>query len=315
VVNGPVLSMRVCVGLAGLAVCVAIGAALASSERADATFAGKNGRIYFATDFSTLGSVTPQGNDVRPAVSTEAEDRSPSLSPDGKRLAFTREGGMSDEANQLMVGPVGGVPTPIGGRGLDPVFVGPSGSKLVFEAGKFLEMGENDLTIANVDGSNVETIAKLNFNGPLRPAVSPDGKTIVFQGGNSQTACRLFQIDIDGGHKRALTANSDGAAFNPSFSPDGRSIVFQFGSAPPRKSGDNAQIATMDLKTGEVTTLTSPNKSSSDPVFSPDARKIAFVREGRGLFVMDANGANEQLVLKPKRAGADDIIRIDWAVK
>jgi Tol biopolymer transport system component len=307
--------VRLNVGMAFVVLCVAVGATLALGGRAEATFAGQNGRIYFATNFSTLGSVTPKGNDVAPAVSTEGEDRSPSLSPDGTRLAFTREGGMSDEANQIMVAPVGGVPSPIGQRGLDPTFVGPSGDRLVFEAGTFLEMGENDLTIANTDGSDLETVAKLNFNGPLRPAVSPDGKTIIFQGGNSQTACRLFQIDIDGGHKHALTANSDGAAFHPSFSPDGRQIVFQFGWAPPRKSGYHAQIATMDLKSGEITTLTSPKKSSSDPVFSPDGRKIAFVREGRGLFVMDADGAHERRILGPKRAGADDILRIDWAVR
>jgi Tol biopolymer transport system component len=289
-------------------------ATLVMPTGAGATFPGHNGRILFSTNLSTLGSVTPTGKDVRTAVSTEGEDRSPSASPDGGRIAFTREGGMSGEANQIMVAPLGGAPSPIGHRGLDPVFVGPSADELVFEAGTFLEMGENDLTIANSDGSNVRTLVKLGFNGPLRPAVSPNGKTIVFQGGNSQTACRLFQVDIDGGNMHPLTAKRDGAAFNPSFSPDGRKIVFQFGWAPPRKSDDPAQIATMDLKTRKITTLTSPNKSSSDPVFSPDGRKIAFVREGRGLFVMDADGDNEQRLLGPKRAGADDIVRIDWAV-
>ena len=120
-----------------------------------------------------------------------------------------------------------------------------------------------------------------------QPAVSADGRTIVFQrSGNLYTANR------SGGEVRQIT-DTPKAELTPSFSPSGNKIVY----ATDRTIDDPAQIYTVGVDGTGRTRLTQSERSSLEPEYSPNGNRIVFTRLGRppdpaGLFVMDADGSN-----------------------
>jgi Tol biopolymer transport system component len=91
----------------------------------------------------------------------------------------------------------------------------------------------------------------------------------------------------------------DPDAFEVSFldwSPDGRRLTYVDGSYFERTS-----IVVLNVETGERSELT-PGSIDASPVWSPDGRRIAFLRFSHGkadLWVMNADGSDEQLVAEP----------------
>jgi dipeptidyl aminopeptidase/acylaminoacyl peptidase len=74
-------------------------------------------------------------------------------------------------------------------------------------------------------------------------------------------------------------------------SPDGRKIAFTAEAAGAR------QIFTMPSRGGYPEQLTATEKSASDPQWSPDGRRIVFVRDD-GIWMMDVEGSHQVLVTK-----------------
>jgi dipeptidyl aminopeptidase/acylaminoacyl peptidase len=114
----------------------------------------------------------------------------------------------------------------------------------------------------------------------LSQAVSPDGKTIVFQsdfGGNERYD--LFAVASDGGAPTDLTNTPDISETGPAFSPDGRMLAFnrKLNSAPM----DN--VAVMDLATHTVRELT----HEADPSYSWTV--VAWTHDGTALIADRAN--------------------------
>jgi Tol biopolymer transport system component len=94
------------------------------------------------------------------------------------------------------------------------------------------------------------------------PAVSPDGRYIVFSSDRSGVLC-LWRVDIDGSNPKQLTNQTSTKA---NFAPDGRTIAYT--------SSDNSHtISTLSIDGGEPRQLTKNN--SGQPVFSPDGTQIA----------------------------------------
>jgi Tol biopolymer transport system component/DNA-binding winged helix-turn-helix (wHTH) protein len=114
------------------------------------------------------------------------------------------------------------------------------------------------------------------------PAVSPDGRYIVFSSDRSGVLA-LWRIDIDGSNPKQLT-NQIGTQAN--FSPDGRTIAYM--------SSDNKNtISTIGIDGGEPRQLT--NNTSGHPVFSPDGTKIVCLYEQDskvGIAIIPANGGS-----------------------
>jgi dipeptidyl aminopeptidase/acylaminoacyl peptidase len=109
------------------------------------------------------------------------------------------------------------------------------------------------------------------------PAVSPDGKTIVYTVKTSdlpagkQTA-HVWRMDADGKNARPLTS-SDAKDEHPVFSPDGRTLAFV-----STRAGD-AQLFLLPLDGGEAEKKTDVPGGIENPVFSPDGKKIAFAAD------------------------------------
>src|SRR6516165_2320088 len=79
----------------------------------------------------------------------------------------------------------------------------------------------------------------------------------------------------------------------PRISPDGRFVVYQVRSTNWEDDSFDTQIWVAMVPTGERYQLTSSKKSSMDPKWSPDGRRLAFIsdRDGkRQIYLISATG-------------------------
>ncbi len=83
---------------AAVAVACAVALSAVSEKKAEAAFPGQNGRIaYFVGPYPEdyeIYSIKPDGTDRKQLTDNSADDRAPDISPDGKWIAFTRNGNL-----------------------------------------------------------------------------------------------------------------------------------------------------------------------------------------------------------------------------
>jgi Tol biopolymer transport system component len=168
---------------------------------------------------------------------------------------------------------------------LDPAW-SPDGSMLVYTsapyAGSACKACALTLRIARADGTHSTPVTRhgagIYDNGA---AWSPDGTTIAFVRGTSDTPGRLYTVHPDGSAVTPMPTTLHASA--PSWSPDGATIAFA------STTGDGVGILAIDVAGGPVRTeiATPPGEVTSDlrdPSWSPDGTAIAFA--GRhGLYV------------------------------
>lgn len=104
------------------------------------------------------------------------------------------------------------------------------------------------------------------------PALSPDGTRVVFSAMN-----RLYLMDLPAGRPRLLTPAPGDAVpaegeFMPAWSPDGRSIVYVTWTI------GGGHIKRVSPDGGPPQTLTTAEGYYLDPVYTPDATRIVFIR-------------------------------------
>jgi Tol biopolymer transport system component len=129
--------------------------------------------------------------------------------------------------------------------------------------------GGSNVWIMEADGTGNK---KLSFNDPANftPAVSPDGRYIVWSAARPTSVRHLWRMDIDGGNPKQLTNGS--GEWGPQYSPDGQWLVYR----------SENRVWKMLADGGTPVPLTS--RASSGPTFSPDGKLIAFnlLDEGSG---------------------------------
>jgi Tol biopolymer transport system component/DNA-binding winged helix-turn-helix (wHTH) protein len=133
--------------------------------------------------------------------------------------------------------------------------------RIVYDSGTRIG---SDLWIAKPDGTEPkQLISKSGFNN--WPAVSPDGRTIVFQSDRTGVQ-HLWRMDSDGRNQTQLTKGQGDR--NAAFSPDGKSVYYN--------SAADFSLWKIGLDGSPAVKLT--DDYSAYPLVSPDGKLIAAFR-------------------------------------
>jgi len=206
----------------------------------------------------------------------------PSLSPDGKRLAYVsyRDG----YPNVVIRGEDGLIigSTRFKGTTTSPA-IGPDG-RIAFASSK--DGGSMEIYVANGDGSNAKKLTSTRNAVNISPRWNPKtGREIAFisdRGGSP----RIYVIGSDGSNERSLLSMG-GHMDSPSWSPDGRFLAFAW------DSDGTFNIYVADVATQQTLKLTREGRNEN-PTWSPDSRHIAFQsnRSGRWeIWAMHVDGS------------------------
>ena len=93
---------------------------------------------------------------------------------------------------------------------------------------------------------------------------------------------------------------------DPQVSPDGRQVAFVIGDVQFDDNRAVNQIYVVPIGGGELKQLTKGGTSSSQPRWSPDGKKIAYVTGGQ-IWVMDADGDDKEQVTKLSTGGSGPV--------
>lgn len=172
-------------------------------------FAGRNGIYTINLNGTGLKSITNGGK--------FSGDGYPSWSPGGKKILFERNGTI------YVVNPDGSsLKEVVSGKGYDtfPDW-SPDGKKIVYES----DLGyQEDIYVANADGSNQTNLTPGNADQGNLPGWSPYGKKISFSRGGAG----IYTMNSDGSGKTRLSSSGAG--------PD-------WGTAPESKSAPSGSVA------------------------------------------------------------------------
>ena len=126
-------------------------------------------------------------------------------------------------------------------------------------------------------------------------AISPDGDNLAFQRVENGRAS-LWVKNLTSGAEKQLTSPSDNNFDSLSFSPSGNSVYFtQTDTLDPSKK---TTLFELQLLNGDPIALS--NNVDSRVTFSPDGKRIAFIRANRAtgewdLIVADSKGGDERI--------------------
>ena len=308
---------------AGAAAAPSLTIAVSPAVTPAASDAPLSGQIVFF-DFPVSGTSqiyveSADGTNVRKVLSSKFDDRSPSLSPDGRRVAFTRylEDGASPEGGVFVVNVDGTGLKQLDSLGEDVAW-SPDGRKLVdthalFDADSSKGPYNVALWIMDADGSHKHQITLLGKE--CRDACaggeqhnegfwSPDGKRIAFKRYQytNPEQFSIYTVASDGTDPRRVTPVGMDAG-DPAWSPDGTLIAFQ--SPPEANAGGEENIFTIHPDgsglrqlTAHLSSRTDGNQGTFHPSWSPDGAQILFSHDPgttgpySDIFVMNADGSD-----------------------
>jgi TolB protein len=156
------------------------------------------------------------------------------------------------------------------------------------------------------DGTRLRQVTHGLQAGEHGLAWSPNGRGLLYTRGRTDGTDRIVESLADGSGAAVVSPACTGACLSdddPTYSPDGKKIAFEraFGPVVDENAATIA-IFTMNADGSHLTELTQKSTSTADsqPQWSPDGTKIAFVRsnttakpKGKGAIeIMNADGTN-----------------------
>lgn len=167
-------------------------------------------------------------------------------------------------------------------------------------SGEFLALAGSAASLQIAQAPPTPTPGPTALPRPTRAANAPSGGSVLVSS-NRNGAYDIFALGENGVVRKQLTRS--GNAFGARYAPDGERIVFYrtIATAPHIVN----HIFAMDFDGGNVVDLSARAGgalSDTDPDWSPDGRRIVFVRTPRAgapeLWTMDANGGSARALVK-----------------
>ena len=231
------------------------------------------------------------GTNIRQLTNTKSISLTPSVSPDGRFLAWTDfSSGRPDlYIKNLSTGSTVSVKK-------QGVCISPAWRPGTNECATTLSYeGSQDLYLITADGRVVRRLTR-GQSIEVSPTFSPDGSKMAFVS-TREGPPQVFIQDIVSGSVRRLTYSGK---YNtqPSWSPSGDKILY----SSMHKNGE-INIFLINADGSDLLQLTKNSKNNEYPSWSPDGSMIVFssTRDGtRKLYVMNVDGTNQRSLLKMK---------------
>ncbi|MFB6277994.1 MAG: hypothetical protein ABEK75_00655 [Salinibacter sp.] len=219
---------------------------------------------------------------------------SPSLSPDGRYVAFISERELFSFNLYVADAETGEVIAELDQAGTTGHFNAlrfissagtwsPDGRRLAFVS---YQGGDNQITIWNVQNEDIErSFSVEGVTSMKNPAWSPDGEKLAFTGTDGGIS-DLYVLDLETNSVRQLT-NDRYADLQPTWSPDGETIAFATDRAETNfetlNPSSNMDLGLVDVSSGEVT-VREPfgDALHHNPQFSPDGQSLYFISDQDG---------------------------------
>jgi Tol biopolymer transport system component len=210
-------------------------------------------------------------------TTTEGLHEFPSWSPDGKRIAYSRD---VNGFKKIFVKPLQGDPQQVTTGDQDDIQPAwtPDGLSILFvrsvQTGGKLQPGDvfgqyegGDVWKKDLASGKEEKFLDKAFN----PSYSADGKSIAVDASWAGPR-RIWSLDAQGHNPQQITSQSSEAVdhVEPAWSPDGKNIVFQ------NIERTKFSIKTVNVATRTVTAVTDGRFQDLNPVWSHSGRQIYF---------------------------------------
>lgn len=163
-------------------------------------------------------------------------------------------------------------------------------SRVIFVSEEGTQLNRiNRLTIADQDGFNPTYLTQGDevIMSPRFSLSQPDEITYVALG---KDYSRIYLYNLTTGRRESL-GEFDGQVLAPRFSNDGNKIAFSI------IRGGNTDVYVMDLRSRQISRLTSDPGIDTSPSFSPDGSQIVFTSDRSGsarLYVMRSDGSGQR---------------------
>jgi TolB protein len=289
----------ICARLLTLAVAATTVAVLAAPAGAPAASA----EMLAYTRYSANGGAIALGGLGRTLTPPSLAASDAAWSPDGRHIAFSASSGPTANIDIYVMAADG-----TGRRRLtssieadsDPTW-SPEGDSIAFERDRGCEAegcGAEEVWVMRADGTGQKRLTRgSTLDGD--PAWSPDGRRIAFTSAHGIGASALFTMLPDGTRRKRITMaiNAD----NPSWALDGRTIAFDASLA---ESGPG--LATVNIYSVPARGSDSPTRliaNASDPAWSPDGSRLAYVNRRQAIAAIPATGGNATQLVAAGRYG------------
>lgn len=247
------------------------------------------------TDNPPVERCVPDGSTTICGPSQSATDNSPTLSPDGTRLLFSRPDALGTPDGIMLAQANGSGVTELSNAQGSDIDAAPSwspdGLRYAYVRMAYLNNAYRPaLFVRDIGGSAAVSLAGFQDGSLNGSAWSPDGKTIAYARRSASGGGGIYLAAADGSSAPRLLVSNGNAQLTPSaWSPDGTKIAFNSYIVGSNGATTNAiQVVHVD-GTDLVTPLVVGN--GWPPAWSPDGNDIAFCGGG-GIQLMKADGSN-----------------------